>query len=107
MDYRGIHRVDADLEAPQQALAFFPGGKGRVDILEVSQLFPEQLFREGRVAFLVGVGEAVARWRAQAVAGEYAELHAQPVADVVETDGMGKLGEKHRGQMINKQTSIF
>ena len=24
---------------------------------------------------------------------------AQPVADVVETDGMGKLGEKHRGQM--------
>ena len=57
---RGVHRVDAHLEAAQQALALPAPGEGGVDMPEMFELFPEELFHEGGVALLVGVGEAIA-----------------------------------------------
>jgi len=96
---RGVHGVDPDLEAPQQAPAPAAGGEGRPDLLEMPEGGPEELLGEGRAALPVGVGERVARRRRHAEAPEGRRLQAQPVAHVVEADGMGQLGEEHRRHM--------
>lgn len=60
---------------------------------------PEESLDEVGVPVLVGVGEGVAGRRGHSEAGEGGTLETQPVAHVVESDGVGELGEEHRGEM--------
>lgn len=95
----GVHRVDPHLEAPQQPLALASGGEVRAGVLKMNEGGPEQSFDEGGVTLLVGVGERVARRRGDAETGERRRLEPQPIAEIVEADGVGELGEEHRGEM--------
>ena len=61
---------------------------------------PENLFRKTSVALLVGMGEIVSARRARPTQGyQQPAVQPQPVADVVETDGMGELGVDQAHQM--------
>ncbi len=95
--------MNAHLEAMQQrapgiaSRALTP--KTAVMMLKVGQRAPEHQLGELRVAHLVGVGEVVARGRREAEGGDGPCLEPQPVADIIEAQRMGKLGEKHRAQV--------
>lgn len=95
----GVHGVDPHLETPQQALALVAVGEIRARVLEMAESGPEEFFDEGGVALFVGVGECVARRRGNPKAGERRGFQAQPIAEIVEADGVGELGEEHRGEV--------
>ena len=98
-----VHRMEAHLEAVQQrapGIASRPlTPKTAIMVLKMGQRAPEDQLGELRVAHLVGVGEVVARGRREAKSGDGARLEPQPVADIIEAQRMGKLGEKHRAQV--------
>jgi len=61
---------------------------------------PENPFREAGVAFLVGVREIIAAGgRRGTERHQQTAVQTQPVADVVETDGVGELGVDQAHQM--------
>ena len=95
----GVHGMDPDFETPQQTLALAAAGEIRARVLEMAEGGPEEFFDEQGVALLVGVGDGVARRRGDAEAGERRAFEPQPIAEIVEADGVGELGEKHRGEM--------
>ena len=68
-------------------------------VLEVGEHLPEKLFDEIRRTHLVGMGKSVARRRPHAETGKRGRFQPQPVADIVEADGMGELGKEHGSQM--------
>ena len=73
--------------------------KASVTVLEMSQRAPEHKGSKRGVADFVGVGEVVARGRGESEGGNGARFEPQPVADVIEAQGMGQLHEEHCAQM--------
>ena len=93
--------MDPDLETPQQALALAARGEIRTGLLEVAKHGPEEFLGKLCVALLVRIGEAVLGWRGDAETQEDGGFEPQPVADIVESHGMGELGEEHRRKMAH------
>ena len=60
---------------------------------------PEELLDEIGVSMLVGVRQCIARRDGYAEAGENRRFETKPVANVIEANGVGKLGEEHRSQV--------
>jgi len=99
LDYCRVHRVDFDLETSQQSAPLATCCETRAGGLKMLKHRPEEPLGEKRVAFLVRVRERVARRGSDAETRQHRCLEPQPVAHVIEADGVRKLGEEHRGQM--------
>jgi hypothetical protein len=97
--HSGIDGVNPDLETVQEALAFFARGKARLAVLKVCENRPEKRFDEVSRTHLVCVRKSVARGWYDLEAAQSRCLEPKPVANVVETDGMRKLGKKHGSQV--------
>ena len=82
------HRMDPDLEAPQQALALAARGEIRTGVLEAAKHGPEDFLGKLRVALLVCIGEGFLGWRSDAETRENGCFEPQPVADILESHDM-------------------
>jgi len=95
----GVDGVNLDLETAQEALAFFARGKARMDVLKMFEYRPEKRFDEVGRTHLVCVGKSVAGGRYDLETAQSRCFEPKPVANVVETDGMRKLGKEHGSQV--------
>ena len=103
--HSGINGVNPDLETAQESLAFFARGKAWLDVLKVFENRPEQRFDEVSRAHLVCVRKSVARGWYDLESAQGRCFESEPVANVVETDGMRKLGKKHGSQVAQNAES--
>src|SRR5271163_3164263 len=88
------------LETPCDTLAPVAPRKAGLEGLQVAEHRPEQFFREVGISFLIGVGEIIAAGRrGPAQRHQRPAVQAQPVADVVEADGVRELGVDQAHQM--------
>ena len=90
-----INGVNPDFETAQEPLAAFAPSKARLDVLKMSEHRPEECFDEVSRAYFVCVRKSVARGGQDLEAAQSRCFESKPVANVVETDGMGKLGKNH------------
>ena len=60
---------------------------------------PEELLDEIGGSMLVGVRQCIARRDGYAEAGENRRFETKPVANIIEANGVGKLGEEHGCQV--------
>ncbi len=77
----------------------FPPGKARLDVLKMCEHRPEERLDEVSRADFVCVRKSVARGGKDLKAAQSRCFGSKPVANVVETDRMGKLGKKHRSHV--------
>jgi len=92
---RGIHSMDRPLEAAGQSVVAASGPKARRKFLQMAKDLPEKLLHHVAVAMLVRMGKRVASGRYRAPdRSQLAGMVAQGIAHIVESDRMGKLGEK-------------
>ena len=68
-------------------------------MLEVARHGPEKFLGKLRISLLVCIGETVLGWRGDPETREDGSFEPQPVADIVESHGMGELGEEHGRKM--------
>jgi len=97
---RGINHMDNAPETPGDTLATITAGKAGLESLQMTEHRPENLFRKIGVSFLVGMREIIAAWRSCTTqCHQLSIVKPQPVTDVVEANGMGKLGINQTDQM--------
>ena len=95
----GVHQVDGALEAEGE-LGPTPMAEAGVNVLQVCEDGPEKVLRQLGWALAVGGGEPVLARAAGAANGrERARVQAQGIADVIEAEGVGELGEEQTHDM--------
>jgi len=100
LDSGRVHDMDDAPEAPGHSLAPVAAGKTGLESLQMVEHRPENLFRQAGVSFLVGVREIIAAGRSgRPQRHKQTTVQSQPVADVVEANGMGKLRINQADQM--------
>jgi hypothetical protein len=88
----GIDHMNDAPETPGDSLAAFAAGKAGLESLQMAERRPENPFRQTGVPLLVGVREIIAAWRRRGTEGnQQTAVQTQPVADVVEPDGVREL----------------
>lgn len=91
--------MDGFAEAPGESLVTDTEAAGH-ESFKMLQCSPKKSLHHIAVACLIGMGEGVAgRSNGSAHAAEPTGVDAQGIADVVETDGVGELGEEQAHDM--------
>lgn len=91
--------MDGFPEPPRDALVAQAETSGHT-VLEMGEGLPEKILHHVAVAVCIGMGEGVAgRRHGPAKAAEPARMNAQAVTDIIESEGVGELGEKQAHDM--------
>ena len=94
-----VHDMNQPLEAEGE-LRSAAGAEARMQLLQMIEHGPKQLFRQLRVAFTVGVGERVlAGRRGPTNRRQRPRMQVQRITDIVETQGVGQLGVEQTQDM--------
>ena len=94
-----IYRVHLHLEAVQQAAPLALAAVPRLTAVLMCQGASEHALHEIRGAPLVGMGRRIACRRRDPKPGDRPALETQPVAAIIEAEGVRQLHEHHRRQM--------
>ncbi len=97
---RRIHQMNDALELAGKTLPAGAPDEIRGQEAQVLEDCPKEFFGHLRGSDFAGMGKGVAGWGSRAAdAGERAELEAQGIANVVETDAVGELGVEQADDM--------
>src|SRR6266540_1045474 len=92
LDRRRIDHMDYSPETPGDSLATAATGKAGLQALEMTEHRPENLFGQAGIALLVAVRKIIAtRRRRGTQRNQKTAVHAQRIADVVESNRMREL----------------
>lgn len=99
-DRGGVDDMDGGAETVKWAFGALGASEPRREGLEMPEHGPEELLDHFGAAVFSGVGKAVAaRGRGTADGRERAAVEPERVADIVESDGVAKLGIEHGDDM--------
>ena len=99
-DRRGIHCMNRPLEAMGQSPVTSCRTKSRRQLLQVGKYLPEKILHHVRVTRIVRMRERIAaRWYRSTNHGQFGRMVSQRVADIVQSNRMGQLGEKQAHHM--------
>ena len=105
-----IDHMDDAAEATGDSFAAIAAGKSGLEALQMLKHHPEDLFRQTRVPFLVGMGEVVTAGRRRGPQRhQKPAVQAQGVAHIVKADGVGQVRIDQADQMAlgRKRPRLF
>jgi hypothetical protein len=93
-----IHRVHLQLEAVQKAAPLALAAEPRLTAVQMCQGAGEHALHEIRGATLIGMGQLIACRRRDPKHGYRPAVETQPVADIIEAEGVRQSRQHHRRQ---------